>query len=888
MSAQPSPFPGSAPVDAEVAALRVPPHSVEAEQSVLGAVLLDNTAWEKIGDVLREDDFYRHDHRLIWQHLAKLLERNQPADVLTLQDALKSTGKLEEAGGLSYLNALASGTPSAANVRRYAEIVRDRAVLRRLITVSDEIATTALNPQGRDTRQILDEAESRVFQISEDGSRGRAGFQDLQSVLAQVVERVDDLYNRENPNDITGVPTGFVDLDRMTSGMQPGDMIILAARPSVGKTAFALNICEHVAIDQGMPVAVFSMEMGAAQLAMRLVCSVGRIDQQRLRTGRLTEDDWPRLTSAIQKMQDANLFIDETPALNPLELRARARRLARQYGKLGLVMVDYLQLMSGTGSSNENRATEVAEISRSLKALAKELNVPVIALSQLSREVEKRNDKKPIMSDLRECVTGDTLVVLADGRRVPVRDLVGTTPEVLAMHDGGRIAPAASDRVWSVGTKQVLRLSLASGRALRATAKHRVYTGTGWRTLGEIGPGDRIALSRVVPAPAEPVRWADHEVVLLGHLVGDGSYLRGQPMRYTTASDDNSDAVRAAAEAFGCPVTRHAGRGNRHRLVIAGNGDRRHPAGVGRWLKALGVFGQRSHEKRLPADAMRLADDQASLLLRHLWATDGCIHVPPPGRRSAPRVYFSTCSEGLARDVAALLLRFGIVARLRAVAQRTHRPVWTVDVSGSAQQLLFVDRIGAFGPRRAPTMVLRERLLAVATNTDVDTLPREVFGLVKAEMRRQGISRHAMVAMRGTASGGSSHLRFAPSRATVAQYADLLGDDPLHGLATDDLFWDRVVSVEPDGEEEVFDLTVPGPASWLADGIVSHNSGAIEQDADVILFIHREDRYDPDSPNKGIAEIIIGKQRNGPIGSVQLTFLGQYTKFENFAPASQY
>jgi replicative DNA helicase len=391
-----------APLDREVAALRVPPHSVEAEQSVLGAVLLDNTAWEKIGDVLREDDFYRHDHRLIWQHLAKLMERNQPADVLTLHDALKSTGKLEEAGGLGYLNGLATGTPSAANVRRYAEIVRDRAVLRRLITVSDDIATTALNPQGRDTRQILDEAESKVFQISEDGSRGRTGFQDLSSVLAQVVERVDDLYNRENPNDITGVPTGFSDLDKMTSGMQPGDLIIIAARPSVGKTAFALNIGEHVAVNQGMPVAVFSMEMGATQLAMRLVCSVGRIDQQRLRTGRLTEDDWPRLTSAIQKMQDANLFIDETPALNPLELRARARRLARQYGQLGLVMVDYLQLMSGTGSGGENRATEVAEISRSLKALAKELNVPVIALSQLSREVEKRTDKKPIMSDLRE------------------------------------------------------------------------------------------------------------------------------------------------------------------------------------------------------------------------------------------------------------------------------------------------------------------------------------------------------------------------------------------------------------------------------------------------------------------------------------------------------
>jgi replicative DNA helicase len=888
MSAQPTPLSTGQAPDREIAALRVPPHSVEAEQSVLGAVLLDNTAWEKIGDVLREDDFYRHDHRLIWQHMARLLERNQPADVLTLQDALKSTAKLEEAGGLSYLNALASGTPSAANVRRYAEIVRDRAILRRLISVSDDIATTALNPQGRDTRQILDEAESKVFQISEDGSRGRAGFQDLQSVLAQVVERVDDLYNRENPNDITGVPTGFTDLDRMTSGMQPGDLIIIAARPSVGKTAFALNMAEHVAIDQGMPVAVFSMEMGATQLAMRLVCSVGRIDQQRLRTGRLTEDDWPRLTSAIQKMQDANLFIDETPALNPLELRARARRLARQYGKLGLVMVDYLQLMSGTGTSGENRATEVAEISRSLKALAKELHVPVIALSQLSREVEKRNDKRPIMSDLRECVTGDTPVMLADGRRLPIRALVGSSPVVLAMHEGGRIDAAASDMVWSVGVKPVLRMTLASGRVLRATAKHRVYTGTGWRELGDIGIGDRVALSRIVPEPVEPVSWSDHEVVLLGHLVGDGSYLSGQPMRYTTASDANSAAVRGAAEAMGCRVTRHEGRGAWHQLVIAGNGNRWHPAGAGRWLKALGVFGQRSHEKRLPPDALRLDRAQTALLLRHLWATDGCIHVPPAGSGRAARVYFSTCSEGLARDIAALLLRFGIVARLRSVVQRSHRPVWTVDVSGGAQQLVFVERIDAFGPREDACRVLRQRLSEAVLNTNVDTLPREVFERVRAEMARQGISQRAMTAMRGAAYGGSSHFRFAPSRALVTQYAELLGDEGLRASAQDDLFWDRVVSVEPDGEEEVFDLTVPGPASWLADGIVSHNSGAIEQDADVILFIHREDRYDPDSPNKGMAEIIIGKQRNGPIGSVTLTFLGQYTKFENFAPAQPY
>jgi replicative DNA helicase len=389
------------PIDREVAALRLPPHSVEAEQSVLGGLLLDNSAFDRVADVLREDDFYRFDHKLIWQQISRLIERSQPADVVTVFEALQSAGKAQEVGGLAYLNALAQETPSAANIRRYAEIVRDRGILRKLISTSDEISTTALNPQGKETRQILDEAESRIFQISEEGSRGASGFQPLQDLLGKVVERVDQLYSQANQSEVTGVPTGFADLDRMTSGLQPGDLVIVAGRPSMGKTSIALNMGEHVAIDQGLPVAVFSMEMGATQLAMRMVCSVGRLDQQRLRTGRLLDDDWPRLTSAIQKMQEAQLYIDETPALNSLELRSRSRRLSRQCGQLGLIIVDYLQLM-GAVSTGENRATEISEISRGLKALAKELQCPVIALSQLNRSLEQRPNKRPVMSDLRE------------------------------------------------------------------------------------------------------------------------------------------------------------------------------------------------------------------------------------------------------------------------------------------------------------------------------------------------------------------------------------------------------------------------------------------------------------------------------------------------------
>ena len=387
--------------DPQVDSLRIPPHSIDAEQSFLGGLLLDNSAWDKIADFVSPEDFYRYDHRLIFQHIARLISGSRPADVITVFESLSSANKADEIGGISYLNALAQNTPSAANIRRYAEIVRDRGILRKLISVSDEISGSAFNPQGKEVKQMLDEAESKIFAIAEEGSRGTQGFQEIQPLLTQVVERIDELYNRENPNDITGVPTGFVDLDRMTSGLQPGDLIIVAGRPSMGKTAFSVNIGEHVSTDSGLPVAIFSMEMGGSQLAMRMLGSVGRLDQHRLRTGRLNDEDWPRLTHAIQKLNDAQIFIDETPALSSIELRARSRRLARQCGKLGLIIVDYLQLMSAN-SPGENRATEISEISRNLKGLAKELNCPVIALSQLNRSLEQRPNKRPVMSDLRE------------------------------------------------------------------------------------------------------------------------------------------------------------------------------------------------------------------------------------------------------------------------------------------------------------------------------------------------------------------------------------------------------------------------------------------------------------------------------------------------------
>jgi replicative DNA helicase len=389
--------------DAQIDQIKLPPHSVEAEQSVLGGLLLEAGALDKISDLMTDDDFYRQEHRLIFRQIVRLSEQAKPVDVITVAEALEIAGELDKVGGLPYLGGLAQNVPSAANIRRYGEIVRERSIMRKLAEVGSDIASSAYNPTGRDAAQLLDEAESKVFEIAEAGSKGKQGFVAMPPLLSQVVERIETLYARDNPSDITGTATGFTDLDRKTSGLQAGDLIIIAGRPSMGKTALAVNIAENVAMDSNKPVAIFSMEMGATQLAMRMLGSVGKLNQQDLRTGRLQDDDWGRLTHALGKLNDAPIHIDESAALSSLDLRARSRRLHRQNNGLGLIVVDYLQLMSSNvGKPSENRATEISEISRSLKALAKELHVPVIALSQLNRSLEQRTDKRPVMSDLRE------------------------------------------------------------------------------------------------------------------------------------------------------------------------------------------------------------------------------------------------------------------------------------------------------------------------------------------------------------------------------------------------------------------------------------------------------------------------------------------------------
>lgn len=861
---------------------RSAPYSAEAELAVLGGMLIDGDALTRAIEVVDDTMFYREGNRRAFRAMRRIFERGDVIDPVTLSEELRGAGDLEAVGGLQFIASVLDAVPTAANIEYHAKIVREKAVLRRLIEASTVTIQETYAHQG-DIDELLDKAESRIFQIAQ--THERKGFVWIKELLWPAMERIELL--SQNSSAVTGVPTGFYELDEMTAGFQKGDLVIVAARPSMGKTAFTLNIAQHAAIAEGKCVAFFSLEMSKDSLVQRLLTSEARVDAGRVRTGRLRDDDYPRLAQAAGLLNTAPIFIDDTPGISVLEMRAKARRLKSDRDDLSMIIVDYLQLMQGNTKS-ENRQQEVSEISRGLKALAKELEVPVVALSQLSRAVESRPDKRPMMSDLRECVTGDTLVVLADGRRVAIRELVGTTPQVHTVDGHGRLATGATDLVWSVGRKPVFSVRLASGRQIRATAEHRLRGPAGWMHVSEISPGDRLALARHIPAPVEPLEWPDLRVALLGHLVGDGSYLSGQPLRYTTASEENSAIVAEAARTeFGLQVNRHAGKGNWHQLVLSGNGDRWHPAGANLWLRELGIFGQRSHQKRLPDDVFRFSDRQVALLLAHLWATDGTVHARKPGSRGSSSIFFSTCSHMLADDVAALLLRLGIVARIREQEQKLGKPVFTVSVSGAADQRRFVEVVGGFGPRAVQVERLNKVLAGKLANTNVDTLPREVFDRVKVRMAERGVTQREMAAARGTSYGGTSHFRFAPSRAVVAEYATLLEDDALREWAGSDLFWDRVVAVVPDGEEEVFDLTVPGTACWLADGIVSHNSGAIEQDADVIMFLYRPEYYygptDKDGNSlEGLAEVVIGKQRNGATGTVRMQFIKEFTRFENF------
>lgn len=654
----------------------------------------------------------------------------------------------------------------------------------------------------------------------------------------------------------------------------PGLHNFVAEDIFVHNTAFVLNMARYAAVEKKKHVGFFSLEMGAEQLAMRLLAAEATVDSQRLRTGQLTEDHWRRLGHALARLSEAPLFIDDTPNIPLVELRARARRLQQDQG-LDLLLIDYLQLMSAAGSKAENRQQEISEISRSLKALARELKVPIVALSQLSRSVESRNDKHPMLSDLRECLTGDSLVALASGELRPIADLVGETPDVITLR-GWRVDTARAARVWKVGERPVFRLTTRTGRTIRATANHPFRQVNGWTPLADLKPGDRIAIPRKY-ASAPGIDWEPERFLLLGHLIGDGSYIPRQPLRYISQSEENLRAVTDAAHnLFGFRASRSAVPGATSLLLSAG-GNRWQSNPCAEWLRNLGVWGQRSYQKQVPACVLQANSDQIGLFLRHLWATDGCVHVKDETKKVT--VYYSTNSETLAKQVQHLLARVGVYSLVSKHQKGSYRPGYQVRVEGGDNQLVFAKNVGAFGLRVHAMNRAMDLFATRSAYTSLDTLPREIWRDVRRRMTERGVTTRAMARLRGTAYGGSSHFKFCPSRGTLAEYAELLADGALRELALGDVLWDQVRTIEPDGMAEVYDMEVPGTHCFVANGIVVHNSGAIEQDADLVAFLYRDDYYNPETDKPNIAEVLIAKQRNGPTGKVELLFMKEFGKF---------
>jgi replicative DNA helicase len=631
--------------------------------------------------------------------------------------------------------------------------------------------------------------------------------------------------------------------------------------------------------------------MSKSEVTQRLMCSEAKVESNRLRTGKLAVDDWPRLTAACDKLAKAPIYVDDTGSITMMEIRAKARRLKTQEPTLGLIIVDYLQLMT-TGASVENRVQEVSQISRQLKVLARDLDVPVLAMSQLSRAVEQRHDKRPILSDLREsgCLTGESRVFLpASGTYVPIRELIGREGEyVLALNEATwRLEPRRIQRAFSTGVKPVFQLTTRLGRTIRATANHKFRSFDGWRRLDELEPGSHLAVPRrsfsyesVMPT------MSDAELALLGHLIGDGCTLPRHAIQYTSRERELADLVSSlATEVFGDMVRPRVKRERTWYQTYLPAAARlthgvRNP--VSEWLDRLGVFGLRSHEKRVPATVFEQPPSSIATFLRHLWATDGCLHA---GRGTHyPVVRYDSSSRGLTRDVQSLLLRLGINAKVARVDMKAKgRPIYRLDVQGHDEIVRFLAVVGAVGDRRRRERgAILEWFDTRRANTNRDVIPREAWeSVVQPAMSEAGVTTRALQAAIGTAYCGSTLYRAGLSRDRALVVADAVGSNHLADLALSDVYWDRIDSIEPDGEEETFDLTVEGLHNFVAEDLSVHNS--IEQDADLVFFIYRDEYYNEESDQQGLAEVILGKHRNGPTGSHKLSFLKRYAKFADLA-----
>ncbi|MFN8074108.1 MAG: replicative DNA helicase [Kineosporiaceae bacterium] len=821
---------------------RTPPQDIVAEQSVLGGMLLSKDAIADVIEELRGTDFYRPAHELVYEAILDLYGRGEPADAITVADELTKRGELGRIGGPAYLHTLLSSVPTAANAGYYAKIVRERAVLRRLVEAGTRIVQLGYAADGGDVEELVNEAQAEVYAVAE--RRKTEDYAPIGEIIEGTIDEIEASSHRSDG--MIGVPTGFIDLDRLTNGLHPGQMIVIAARPAMGKSTVGLDICRSAAIHARQAAVIFSLEMSRNEIVMRLLSAEATIPLQNMRKGTMREEDWTRLARTMGNVSEAPLFIDDSPNMSLMEIRAKCRRL-KQRNDLKLVVIDYLQLMT-SGKRVENRQQEVSEFSRALKLLAKELEVPVIAISQLNRGPEQRTDKKPQMSDLREsgCLPASARVLRADtGAEVSLGELYAAGERdvpVWSLDESLRYVRRHLTHVFATGTKPVFRLRLSSGRTVRATGNHPFLTVEGWRPLDELVPGARLAVPRHVPPP-----------------------------------------------------------------------DRIEPRSAGQLRDLAAAL---AGDIAVEADLSCLPKAQVGELARLLWARCGGVGLGEPGR-----VWWTLADAAHARSLAASLLRYGISCRhesvtstgegvrlvvddaddLRRVLGEVLLPDGTVRDDETAPpvhegSLLVARRLfaalrspGAAQPTAGPSVgggVVPAQSAAadpgvwdeVRSVLDDDVLhARELVAATAVELAaaRRGAHAQAPLVPQPTLAG------MAPSRERLARVVAVLDRAELDIHALNDVLWDTVEAIEPDGVEEVYDATVLGTHNFVADGIAVHNS--IEQDADMVILLHREDAYEKESPRAGEADFIVAKHRNGPTDTITVAFQGHYSRFVDMA-----
>ena len=861
---------------------RTPPQDMAAEQCVLGAMLLSKDAIADVAEIIKGADFYRPAHETVYDAITDLYSRGEPADAITVAAELTKRGEMARIGGAPYLHTLVASVPMAANAGYYAHIVREKSILRRLVEAGTKIVQISYAGEGQ-VDDVVDQAQAEIYQVTE--RRTGEDYAPLKDIMESTLDEIEAIDSRGDQ--MIGVPTGFTDLDELTNGLHPGQMIILAARPAMGKSTLGLDFARSASIKNGLTSVIFSLEMSRTEITMRLLSAEAKVPLHHMRNGKMSDEDWAKLARKMGEVSEAPLFIDDSPNLTMMEIRAKARRLKQRHD-LKMIIIDYMQLMT-SGKKVESRQLEVSEFSRSIKLLAKELEVPVIAISQLNRGAEQRTDKRPMLSDLREsgCLTADTRLMRADtNAEVSLGELLASDARdvpVWSLDDRLKLVPRTLTHAFPSGVKEVFRLKLASGREIKATANHPFLTYAGWKPLGELSAGARIGSLRHVPPPLDVQPWDDDEVVVLAHLLGDGSFVRRQPIRYASIDEANLTAVtNAAARRFGVGAVRDeyaAARVTTLRLPAPYRltHGKRNP--IAEWLDGLGLFGLRSHEKFIPAGVFGMPKQQTGLFIRHLWATDGSVRWDDKAGQG--RIYYASTSRRLVDDLARLLLRHNIFSRIKTVRKAGYRDGYHLYVYGVENQLRFCDEIGVHGARGEKAADVAERLRDVRANTNLDTVPKEVWEQVRSVLTDRGMTHREFAAAMNTSFSGSTMWKHAPSRQRLAQVAEVLDDADLEVLATNDVFWDTITSVESIGDQDVYDATVLGTHNFVADGIATHNS--LEQDADMVILLHREDAYERESTRPGEADFIVAKHRNGPTANVVVAFQGHYSRFVDMA-----